>query len=71
MANQSFEESMNRLNQIIRSLETDNPNLDAALSLFAEGTELIQSCNRMLDSAEQKVSILKNGEQVPFTAEGE
>ena len=61
-----FEESIKRLNEIVSILDSGNAELDRSLTLFEEGAELIKNCNKMLDEAEQKVRILKDGEEVPF-----
>ena len=62
----NFEESIKRLNEIVSILDSGNAELDRSLTLFEEGAELIKNCNIMLDEAEQKVRILKDGEEVPF-----
>lgn len=70
-SNISFEQSMQRLDEIVRQLEKGEAQLDESLALFEEGTALIAACGKMLDSAEQKVVMLKKGEngeptEVPF-----
>lgn len=70
----SFEESLKRLDEIVKHLERGDLPLDDSLTLFEEGTELIHSCSTMLEAAEQKVSLLRvapdgNCEEVPFDAE--
>ena len=57
----SFEQSINRLEEIVSALERGDATLDESLSLFEEGTRLIKKCNEMLDNAEQKVVMLKKG----------
>ena len=72
-SNISFEQSMQRLDEIVRQLEKGEAQLDESLALFEEGTALIAACGRMLDSAEQKVVMLKkgeNGEPAEVTFEG-
>lgn len=56
-----FEESISRLDQIVRQLEKGDAALSESLKLFEEGTALISSCNAMLTEAEQKVVKLKKG----------
>lgn len=70
----SFEESLKRLEEIVKHLERGDLPLEDSLSLFEEGTELIHSCSTMLEAAEQKVSLLRvsadgNCEEVPFDGE--
>ncbi len=57
----SFEESLSRLEEIVRHLEKGDLPLSDTLSLYEEGTGLIASCSKMLDEAEQKVVKLKKG----------
>ncbi len=63
----TFEESITRLEEVVRLLERGDAPLDNALSLFEEGTSLIKTCSKMLDEAEQKVTLLVKGE-VPSEA---
>ena len=58
----TFEESITRLEEVVRLLEKGDAPLDSALSLFEEGTALIKVCSKMLDEAEQKVTLLVKGE---------
>ena len=55
----SFEQSLERLEEIVRHLEKGDLPLNDSLKLFEEGTALLGSCNGMLDEAEQKVVMLK------------
>lgn len=57
----SFEQSIGRLDEIVRHLESGDMPLSDSLSLFEEGTKLIAECTKMLDEAEQKVVKLKKG----------
>ena len=51
----SFEENMQRLEQIVRSMERGDVPLEESLKLFQEGTGLIESCGKLLDEAELQV----------------
>ena len=55
----SFEESVARLDDIVKHLENGDMPLSESLSMFEEGTKLISACSKMLDEAEQKVVKLK------------
>ena len=71
----SFEESLSRLDEIVRHLEKGDLPLSESLSLYEEGTALIASCSKMLDDAEQKVVKLKKGPdrsliELDFESEG-
>lgn len=70
----SFEQSMARLDEIVRHLEKGDMPLNDSLALFEEGTALISSCEKQLDEAEQKVVKLRKGpdrepEELPFEDE--
>lgn len=55
---ESFEKSMERLEEIVRALEDGSAPLDASLKLFEEGMALVRRCSDRLDAAEQRVRIL-------------
>ena len=53
--NKTFEESMARLEQIVRSMERGDVALEESLKLFQEGTELVRNCQKILDDAQLQV----------------
>lgn len=53
--NKTFEESMQRLEQIVRAMERGDVPLEESLKLFQEGTELVRSCGKLLDEAQLQV----------------
>ena len=53
--NKTFEESMARLEQIVRAMERGDVALEEPLKLFQEGTELVRSCQKLLDDAQLQV----------------
>ena len=57
----TFEESMSRLEQIVRAMERGDVALDESLKLFQEGTELVRSCGKLLDEAELQVKMIMAG----------
>ena len=57
----SFEQSIDRLDAIVRSLEQGNVPLEQALKLFQEGTELVRSCQKLLDEAQLQVKEIMAG----------
>ena len=57
----TFEESLSRLGEIVRTLERGDAPLADSLKLFEEGATLITACTKQLDEAEQKVVKLKKG----------
>ena len=66
----SFEASMERLETIVRQLEQGNAPLEESLKLFQEGTALVQSCAKLLDSEEQEiVKLTKTADGTPAETE--
>lgn len=59
--NKTFEENMQRLEQIVRAMERGDVALEESLKLFQEGTELIRSCGKLLDDAELQVKKILSG----------
>lgn len=53
--NQTFEASMARLEQIVRSMERGDAALEESLKLFQEGTELVRNCQKLLDEAQLQI----------------
>ena len=51
----TFEESMGRLEQIVRAMERGDVPLEESLKLFQEGTELVQTCTKLLDDAQLQI----------------
>ena len=54
--NQTFEQNMSRLEQIVRTLERGDGALEESLKLFQEGTELVRNCEKLLDDAQLQVT---------------
>ena len=44
----TFEEAMNRLEEIVDALEGGDYSLDESLKLFEEGVKLVKSCNKII-----------------------
>ena len=53
--NMTFEASMQRLEQIVRTMERGDAPLEESLKLFQDGTELVRSCGKLLEEAELQV----------------
>lgn len=65
--NKTFEENMQRLEQIVRAMERGDVPLEESLKLFQEGTALVERCGKLLDDAElqvKKISAGSNGAPV-------
>ena len=65
--NPTFEENMQRLEQIVRAMERGDVALEESLKLFQEGTELVRRCGKLLDEAQlqiKKISTAVDGTPV-------
>jgi exodeoxyribonuclease VII small subunit len=62
----SFEQAMERLEQVVKELESGDLPLERSLALFQEGIGLARQCGLALDEAEAKIEklMLKNGQLV-------
>lgn len=71
----AFEQALEELQTIVSALEAGNVGLDASLGLYERGVELVRLCNRRLDEAQQRVSLLHvdsdGGVQAQPFAEGD
>jgi exodeoxyribonuclease VII small subunit len=57
----SFEESLDRLDEIVRALESGETTLDEALGQYEAGVRLLKKCIDQLSRVEQQI-ILLSGE---------
>ena len=74
MAEKTLESQMERLEEIIRLLEKGEAPLNESMKLFEEGTRLSAALGKLLDKAEQKVTVMQENMQgevleQPFDAE--
>ncbi|MDR3275042.1 MAG: exodeoxyribonuclease VII small subunit [Endomicrobium sp.] len=60
----NFEKSLERLEAIVSEMENADPDLDKALTLFAEGTELIKFCSAKLNETKKKVEIITSSGEI-------
>ena len=62
----TFEQQLQRLEEIVAALEKGDVQLADSLSLFEEGTKLIAACSKQLDQAEQQVvKLMKSADGTP------
>lgn len=59
--NKTFEQNLRRLEEIVRAMDRGDVALEESLKLFQEGTELVRSCGKLLDDAEQQVKLVLSG----------
>jgi exodeoxyribonuclease VII small subunit len=58
MAEETFEEALKKLEDVVKRLEEGDLPLEESLSLFEEGIRLTRLCAQKLDEAEKKIEIL-------------
>lgn len=64
---QSFEEAMNELEGLVRSLEGGELSLDDSLAAYERAVALVKYCNTALEEAEHRVRILTEGQDGTVT----
>lgn len=71
----TFEQTMQRLEEIVQTLEQGDAPLEQSVALFEEGTKLSAKLHEMLDTAEQKVQMVnqpaETEPEASLSAEGE
>ena len=70
----TFEEKMQRLEEIVRAMERGDVALEESLKLFQEGTELVRSCGKQLEEAKMQATKITAGadgapQEEPFADE--
>ena len=58
MVKSSFEDNMANLERIVNELEKGDLNLDESISKFEEGIKISKDCNKILEEADKKITIL-------------
>lgn len=68
MAQATFEESLQELEQIVTRLEKGDVPLEEALEAFQKGTELSKQCQETLTNAEETLTKMMqdNGQEADF-----
>ncbi|UBH07674.1 exodeoxyribonuclease VII small subunit [Macrococcus armenti] len=54
----TFEEMMQQLEQIVKSLDDDQVSLEKSIELYEQGVKLSQACQLKLSEAEEKIAKL-------------
>jgi exodeoxyribonuclease VII small subunit len=66
----TFEEAIEKLEETANKLEDAKGGLEDTVKLYEEGVKLASFCNKMIDEAQQKITILsksaKGMEEIPF-----
>ena len=67
MENMTFDQALNRLEEIVQLLDNDTTSLDHSVDLFQEGIHLSNHCSKKINNVEDKVAkILLNGKIEDF-----
>ncbi|MEE9168535.1 MAG: exodeoxyribonuclease VII small subunit [bacterium] len=69
MKQKSFEEAIERLDEIVTNLETGEVALEESIKLFEEGMQLSKYCMEKLTEAERKLQKLARKEDGDFQLE--
>ena len=64
--NLTFEDQLNKLNEIVNALEIGELSLDDSLKQYEAGIQLVQACQKKLNKAQQQIEILKDEGTEPF-----
>ena len=59
----TFEQQIQDLEQITQKMSEPNLDLESGLNLFSQGTQISQSCQKILDKAEQKIKYILNQDE--------
>lgn len=62
----SFEAALQRLEEVLESLEHGNLNLEESVKAFEEGVGLVRFCHGKLDEVERRVELLLKDEAGRF-----
>jgi exodeoxyribonuclease VII small subunit len=65
----TFEESMEKLEEIANELEKNDLSLDESIKKFEEGMKISKHCKDIIDKAEKKITILVDGKEEDFKIE--
>ncbi len=61
----TFEKALERLEQIVKEMDSGELDLDKMVSHFEEGSKLIKTCSTKLNEVESKIEkIVKKGEKL-------
>lgn len=59
----NFEKSLEELEKIVNTLENNDISLDKAIELFEKGMELSNTCRKILEKAETKITALTENKE--------
>ncbi|MBV8633993.1 MAG: exodeoxyribonuclease VII small subunit [Burkholderiaceae bacterium] len=65
----SFEEAMAELQQLVTQMEAGELALEASITAYKRGSELVKYCQGQLDRVEGQIKVLEGEMLKPFAAE--
>ncbi|MFZ6818156.1 exodeoxyribonuclease VII small subunit [Undibacterium sp. Ji22W] len=65
----SFESAMAELSELVTQMETGQLPLEASITAYQRGSDLIKYCAAQLEKVEQQVKILDAGMLKPFSTD--
>ncbi len=68
MAEQTFEQRLERLREIVERLERGELPLEEGVALYKEGLELAKGCGKQLENARHEVKVVSDGLLKEFEA---
>jgi len=57
----TFEQALEKLEQIVSQIEEGKVSLEESIDKYAEGIKLIKQCRDILETAEKKIQLLAKG----------
>ncbi len=70
-AKKNFEKNIDELEKIINELESGDAPLDKCIEMFENGVKLSGECLKLLDDAQQKITLLTKDGETDFNTNGD
>lgn len=70
-AKKNFEKNIDELEKIINELESGGAPLDKCIEMFENGVKLSGECLKLLDDAQQKITLLTKDGETDFNTNGD
>ena len=67
----SFEQALERIEEIVSQIEDGSVPLEESIDKYAEGTKLIDHCRTVLGKAEKKIQLLTKGPDQELNPSGQ
>ena len=61
---ESYEDMLIKLQEVLKSLEEDELNLDESMKAYEEGVKLVNKLNKTLSTLEGKITMVKGNNEV-------